>query len=194
MKKTQTLIHAAAVLVLCAMIGCSTVTSVDPIGRPLAVDLSAELTGTWMGAEGNQLQIHCDSAGRLTYAITEWKEDQNKFVLETGDGLLRSIGDWVFFNYVEDHEAEHPTHSFLLLRAMDGQLVIWLPDVEEFRTLVEEQVLNGDVEEGQHAASVVLTGSSEEIAKALENLDLAQLFDWSEPAVVLVRISGAHRN
>ncbi len=190
MMKIQTLIRAAAALVLCTMIGCSTVTSVNPIGRVLEIDLSAELTGTWMGTEGNQLQIHCDSAGHLTYAVTEWKDDQGTFVLETGDGVLRSIGDRVFFNYVEDQEAEHPTHSFLLLHAMDGQLVVWLPNVDEFRKLVEEKVLIGDLEEGSQATNVVLTGSSEEIAKALETLDLAEFFDWSEPAIVLVRTAG----
>lgn len=187
MMKTRLLIRAAATLALCALIGCSTVTSVNPIGRPLETDLSAELTGTWVGTEGNQLQIHCDSAGRLTYAVTEWKEDQGAFVLETGDGVLRSIGDRVFFNYVENHEAEGPTHSFLLLRAMDGQLVVWLPNVDEFLKLVEAKVLIGDLEEDSQANNVVLTGSSEDIATALEDQDLAKLFDWSEPAVVLVR-------
>ena len=190
MKKTQALIRAAAALFVWTLIGCASVTSVNPIGRPLETDLSSELTGTWMGAEGNQLQIHCDSAGNLTYAVTEWKEDQNAFVLETGDGVLRSIGNQVFFNYLEDHEGERPTYSFLLLRVIDGQVVIWAPDVDEFRALVEEQALTGDVEEGSHPASVVLTGSSEEIATTLEGLDLARLFDWSEPAVVLVRMSG----
>jgi len=190
MMKTQTLIRAAGALVLCTLIGCSTVTSVNPIGRPLASDLSAELTGTWMGAEGNQLQIHCDSAGRLTYAVTEWKEDQGAFAIETGDGILTSIGDRVFFNYVENQDADRPTHGFLLLRAMDGQLAVWLPDVDEFQKLVEENVLIGDLEEDSQASNVVLTGSSEEIATALENLDLAGLFDWSEPAVVLVRVRG----
>ncbi len=188
--RTQTLNRAAAALVLCFVIGCSTVTSVNPIGRPLETDLSAELTGTWMGAEGNQLQIQCDSSGKLTYAVTEWKEDQNNFVLETGDGVLKSIGEQVFFNYIENRESERPTYSFLLLRAMDGQLVIWLPDVDRFRTLVEEQVLTGDLEEESQATNVVLTGTSEEIAEAFETLDLAQLFDWSEPAVVLVRLRG----
>ena len=188
MMKTQTLIRAAVALVLCTVVGCSTVTSVNPIGRPLEADLSAELTGTWMGAEGNQLQIHCGSAGRLTYAVTEWKEDQGAFALETGDGILTSIGHRVFFNYIENHEAERPTHSFLLLRAMDGQLVVWLPNVDEFQKLVKEKVLIGDLEEGSQPTNVVLTGTSEEIATALENLDLAVLFDWSEPAVVLVKV------
>jgi len=190
MKKLQALNRLAGPVVLCALIGCSTVTSVNPIGRPPATNLSAELTGTWTGAEGNQLQIHCDSAGHLTYAVTEWKEDQGAFVLETGDGVLRSIGDRVFFNYFEDQEAENPTHSFLLLRATDGQLIVWLPNVDEFRKLVEEKALIGNLEEGSQETNVVLTGSSEEIAKVLENLDLAELFDWSEPAIVLVRTTG----
>jgi hypothetical protein len=190
MIKTQTLIRIAAALVLCTMIGCSTVTSVNPIGRPLENDLSAELTGTWMGAEGNQLQIHCDSTGRLSYAVTEWKDDQGAFVLESGDGTLTSIGNRVFFNYVENREGERPTHSFLLLRAIDGQLIVWLPNVDEFQKLVEEKVLVGDLEEGSQATNVVLTGTSEEIATAFENLDLAKLFDWSEPAFVLVRVRG----
>ncbi|MEN8165774.1 MAG: hypothetical protein ABFS37_16715 [Acidobacteriota bacterium] len=190
MMKTQTLIRAAATLALCTVIGCSTVTSVNPIGRPLVTDLSAELTGTWMGAEGNQLQIHCDSAGDLTYAVTEWKEDQGAFVLETGDGLLTSIGDRVFFNDLEDQAGEPSKYSFLLLRVMDGQLIVWLPNVDAFRKLVEEKVLVGDIEEDSQASNVVLTGSSEEIAKTLETLDLAELFDWSEPAIVLVRTAG----
>lgn len=190
MVKTQTLIRAACTVVLCALFGCSTVTSVNPIGRPLASNLSDELTGTWMGSQGHQLQIHCDSGGALTFAVTEWKEDQGKFALDTGDGVLKSIGDRVFFNFVEDQENEHPTFSFFLVGAMDGQLVVWAPDVDEFRSLVEKQVLIGDVEEGSHSTNVVLTGSSEEIAKVLETLDLAQLFDWSEPTIVLVRIAG----
>lgn len=189
MMKTQTVIRAAAALVFCTLIGCSTVSTVNPFGQPLATDLSAELTGTWMGAEGNQLQIHCDSSGRLTYALTEWKEDQGAFVLESGDGLLTSIGDRVFFNDIEEQEDEASTYGFLLLRVMDGQLIAWLPNVDEFRSLVEGEILEGTIEEEEHSANVVLTGSSEDIANAIESLDLAELFDWSEPAIVLVRMT-----
>ena len=190
MINSQSLARAAAAFSLCTLISCSTVTSINPIGRPFETDLSAELTGSWMGSEGNQLEIHCDRAGKLTFAVTEWKEDQGTFVLETGDGVLRSIGDRVFFNFVENQETERPAYSFLLLRVTDGQLIVWLPDVDQFRTLVEGEKLAGDLEEGSQTTNVVLTGSTEEISKALETLDLAQLFDWSEPAVVLVRIRG----
>ena len=192
MKKIQALIRVAPAVVLCTLIGCSTVTTVSPFGRTLATDLSAELDGTWVGAEGNQLQIHCDGDGRLTYALTEWKEDQGGFVLETGDGVLTSIGDHVFFNDIEDQEGEEAsTYSFLLIRAIDGQLVVWLPNVDEFRSLVEEEILKGTIEEEEHSENIVLTGSSEEIAKAVESLDLAKLFDWSEPAIVLVRMTAS---
>ena len=154
------------------------------------MDLSAELSGTWVGAEGNQLQIHCDKVGHLAYAVTEWKDDQGAFVLEAGDGVLRSIGERIFFNFSENSEAEHPKYSFFLLREMDGQLVVWLPNVDQFRKLVEDQVLAAEVVEGSEATDVVLTGSSEEIASILETLDLADLFDWAEPAIALVRVRG----
>ncbi len=190
MKKDQAFIRVFASVALFGLVGCSTVTSVNPIGRALEMDLSAELSGTWMGAEGNQLQIHCDSAGHLAYAVTEWKDDQGAFVLETGDGVLRSIGERVFFNFIEDPEAERPRYSFLLLREMDGQLVVWLPNIDQFRKLVEDQVLAAEVVEGSEPTNVVLTGSSEEIANILETLDLSDLFDWAEPAIALVRVRG----
>lgn len=189
MKKIQALIRVAPAVVLCTLIGCSTVTTVNPFGQPLETDLSTELSGTWIGAEGNQLRIHCDGDGRLTYALTEWKEDQGGFVLETGDGVLTSIGDHVFLNDIEDKEDEASVYSFLLLRVMDGQLIVWLPNVDEFRSLVEAEILKGTIKEEEHSENVVLTGSSEEIAKAVESLDLAKLFDWSEPAIVLVRMT-----
>jgi hypothetical protein len=190
MMEMQSLVRGVAVVCLCVFAGCSTVTSVNPVGRSPATGLSDELTGTWMGSEGHQLQIHCNTEGVLTFAVTEWKEDQGQFVLETGEGRLKMIGDLVIFNYLENDENETSPYSFLLIRAQDGQLVAWLPDVEAFRALVEEQVLAGNVDEGPHSASVMLTGLSEEIAKVLEDFDCAKLFDWSEPAVVLVRIGG----
>lgn len=188
MRIISALFRIAAALIVCSLIGCSTVTTVHPFGQPIATDLSAELTGTWIGAEGNQLQIHCTREGLLTYAVTEWKEDQEAFVLESGDGVLTAIGDRIFFNDLEEGEDSPSAYSFVLLRVMAGQLVVWLPNVDEFRSLVESATLEGMIEEEEHSANVVLTGSSETITNALESLDLARLFDWSEPAIVLVRL------
>ena len=175
----------ACVLVFLGLGGCSSVSSVNPVGRSLTSDLSGELSGSWMGAEGHQLQIHCDSGGALSFAVTEWKEDEEKFVLDTGEGLLREIGDQIIFNNAED-EGEY---TFFLIRALDGQLVVWSPDVDEFRALVDDEILAGRVEDDDHSTQIILTGTSEEISALIENLDCSKLFDWSEPTTVLVRIN-----
>ena len=176
----------ACLLVFFALAGCSSVSSVHPVGRVLTGDLSEELNGSWMGSEGHQLQIRCDSDGALSFAVAEWKEDQGKFALDTGEGVLREIGDQIVFNYAED-EGEY---AFFLIRAFDGQLIVWSPDVDEFRALVEDESLAGRVEDDEHSTQIILTGTSEEITKAIENLDFSKLFEWSKPAIVLVRITG----
>lgn len=56
-------------------------------------------------------------------------------------------------------------------------------------SLVEKKILKGEVHSEDHSKEVILTGSSQELAKSLKTQDLATLFDWSEPGLVLVRIS-----
>lgn len=175
----------ASLVLVFAFAGCSSVSSVNPVGRMLTGDISAEFNGSWMGSEGHQLQVHCDSAGALVFAVTEWKEDQGKFVLEQGQGVLREIGDQIVFNYAEK-EGEY---AFFLIRAADGQLVVWSPDVDEFRALIEAETLAGRIEDDEHSTQIVLTGTSEEISTLIEKRDLSKLFEWSEPAIVLVRIT-----
>lgn len=186
MKRTQSDLFWAVIGVIFVLSGCSTVTSIQPFGVPFTGDLSAELTGTWMGPEGQQLLVHCDPEGRVAYAVTEWKDQQGAFVLDGGTGSLTSVRDHVFFNGLEDDGSEG--YSFVLLRVSDGQMVVWLPDPPAFQELVEGGVLQGRVEEDSNSRSVVLTDSAETIALVMADRDLATLFDWSKPAIVLVRV------
>jgi len=167
--------------------GCSTVTTVHPIGSALDGSLSEEISGTWMASQGHQLQVHCDKSGNLHFAAVEWKGDPGRFELESGTGVLRSLGDLLIFNYIEDEESG--ISNFVLLRVWDGYMVVWTPDVARFRTLVEEGKLAGVAGNESEYSDVQLTGSSAEITELLGSMDAGVLFTWSEPAIALIRIS-----
>lgn len=186
------LITPARVLYLAALVvsmGCSTVSSIHPIGARISEDLSSEFTGTWTGSSGHQLQLHCDPDGRLSFATLEWKDDAGEFKIESGSGILTRAADQLFFNFIDDPSDEPPRYTFALLRINDQQLIIWLPDVDRFKTEVEKKTLKGEIHEGDQSKEIILTGSSEEIAGSFAKLELSELFDWSKPALVLVRSS-----
>lgn len=174
-------------MLLLVLSACSSVSSVHLVGRPLgedlSKDLSGELKGSWMGPKGNLLLIHCDPEGVLSFASTGWKEDEGKFQLESEKGILRAIKDHLVINIEQDEGA----YDFFLIWVRDDQLAVWSPDVGAFQKLVSDEKLAGRVEEGS-PKQVILTGDSEELAAALEKLEMSKLFEWADPALVLVRI------
>ncbi len=190
MKKTDIGFVMAFAASLLMLPGCANVTSLRPVGRTAESDACNDISGTWSGGGGRQLQIRCTDAGNAVFAVTEWKDDEERFVLESGGGVLRSLEDLIVFNVVVGEEAENTTrdYMFLVLRAGDDRLIGWLPDVDAFAELITGGRLEGTIEDGDYTSGVRLTGDGEKIADVLEADDPAALFDWSHPAVVLVRV------
>ena len=188
--------------VLCGLLagmlitGCSSVMSTRPVGEaPLAL-VSEEWSGTWTDSEGFlEVRVVDPEAGRIEAA---WIETHDSgFELERVEVSLRSGGDAVFANVLEsandDGDAAEtveggagdeaaPLFAFVRVAREGDKLVLWWPEVEAFRELVEAGKLPGKVTDGK---DVVLDQLSSGQLGLLTSDDSASLYDWKDPRVLL---------
>jgi len=181
----------AAVALLSA--SCSTITSVQPIGHPLAADskIPADLTGIWRNDENEVFFVQCLKDGTIYFAAPEWDEEKKHFKLEISNSVVRTLGEYHVINARMDGAGDSPFHPALFVMRPDS-LVMWAGDPEAFLPLVKNEELVGTFEEKEErngrTVSVKLTGDSAKITERLEVKDPVQFFDLKNP-LVLYRIN-----
>ena len=171
-------------VVLLLLPACSSVMVEQPIGDiPLVLD-SEDWEGAWL-LDGDlyMVQIVDSERGELRIAAIETTTDGD-FALETMTLLLRDGGEWILGN-LRDDDWEESGFALAVGKLQDDQLLILLPDVAKFRTLVEAGTLPGRLE----GDSVLLESlDAEQIALILSD-EYGFLFDLDEGIGVATRIS-----
>jgi hypothetical protein len=169
--------------------GCTTVMSTQPVGETPMVLVAEEWEGTRSDTEDFlEMRVIDAEGGRLEAAWIEGREDG--FELERIEVVVRRSGDAIFGNALEEADAEdepggkaeaETLYAFFRL-ARDGEkLVIWWPEADAFRELVESGTLPGRVTEGK---DVVLETLSAEQLALLSSNESAYLYGWKEPGVL----------
>ncbi|MBM4275644.1 MAG: hypothetical protein FJ134_14460 [Deltaproteobacteria bacterium] len=166
-----------AVLIIAAICGCTTVTSVAPVGeRPQ--ELSPEdWAGTWISKEQPiKIRVEEPRQGLLQVAWVEEKGGRLQF--DSYQVELRAAGEWTFGN-VKAKEGPAP-YFWALVKNDEGQIIIWSPDPAQFRKLVQTGVLPGKVDQG---GDVVLEKLTPAHLKAMMSGDRGVCFEWRKPLV-----------
>jgi len=174
-------------LVGLTLAACSGVFSTQPVGREPVTLVAEEWEGTWTDSE-NFLEIRIVDAdsGRLEAAWIERRDGD--FELERVEVLVRREGGAIFGNSLQEpesgegRESEEPRrYAFFRLTRDDGKILIWWPNVDAFKALVEAGTLPGEVTEGN---DVELGPLEPEHLALLAGGASSGLWQWQEPGVL----------
>jgi len=158
---------------------CESVLTTAPIGDTV-VQLSPEQwQGTWLHHEAVVITTVLDKDNGLLQA--SWIEQREDGIdMEVAKGTVRATGDKTFFVARDENQEE----LFLWARVKKGDnyLVMWSPNVEQFKIQIKNGNLPGKVTED----SVVLGELKHEAIEMIDDPS-ANLLDWKNPHV-FVRI------
>lgn len=164
-------------LLLGALIwGCATVSSVEPVGeRPKEISQN-EWGGTWIHKDHSiTTKVLNEQKGLLQVAWVEEKEGELK--LESYEVLIRESGEWIFGNVKRKGDA--PSHYWALMKKEAGQMIIWTPDLSQFRKLVQTGDLRGKVEK----YDIILEKLTPDDLKGILSGNKGVCFEWQNPVV-----------
>lgn len=165
------------VLVVSAICGCTVVASLEPLGERPKEIFQADWDGAWIHKEQPiKIKVADQQKGMLQVAWVE--EKGGRLQLESYQIEMRETGEWTFGN-VKNPEGPAP-YLWALVKNDQGQIIVWMPEVEHFRKLVQTGVLPGKVEKG---GDVVLEKLTPEHLKAMMSEDRGVCFEWQKPLV-----------
>jgi len=171
-----------SVLVLIPVIiflaSCESVMTTQPMGETV-VQLSPEQwQGTWLHQEGGLgiTTVLDKDNGLLQASWIERQEDGVK--MELIKGTVRATGDMTFF--VAEDENQKGLFLWARVKKGDNYLIMWSPNVEQFKILVGDGKLPGKVTEG----GVVLDEIKPETIEMIDDPS-NNLLIWTEPDIFI---------
>jgi len=165
-------------LSLVLLTGCHAVYSTHPVGETPAAVSPDDWEGTWVHKDGAVTVAVLDrERGILDVGWVEKKQERLQF--EHYQVQLRKSGEWLFGN-VQDPD-KPKLYVWARIRNEDGQIIVWVPDVEKTKALVEKGMLPGRVEKKD--GDVVLSAIGTAELKAIISGEKCMIFDWSQPRI-----------
>lgn len=184
-----------SLVVVLVLSGCSTLTSLNPVGTdPLQIEKD-DWEGVWYGGGGDLkivmvcfVMVKNKDKGILRVAfIREHKDEKKKdFVVKKLDIQLRQSKSALFGNfplkdypkdYANDYEISEineESYVWFMIKRSEDSIVIKLPDPHEFEELVKEEKLKGKIEE----KSIVITEPTDKITEFIDSSETDKLFGW----------------
>lgn len=173
--------------ILLLVSGCSSVTSVNPVGEPLAaeqVQLVASIEGVWAN-EDMTVHVKHVGDGKLRLALVKWDQESSQFQVAEMDGLFGMLGDRAILNVQdadEDKPADEREHMFFAVSGVSDQFVVlYVPDSDAFAAAVEAGDLAGEVKQDDNSKTVRLTGDAAAINAWLTPERLRAVFATEHP-------------
>jgi hypothetical protein len=209
-KSCLTVLLVVLVLAAMALGGCNAVLVKEPLGD-VAVSLDpATWQGTWVTDEVVILTTILDGEkGVLQAAWVERGPEGKGANFETVTGMVRQTGDMFFLNIEKEPPEERgtaaatdappvaaavaqapvtgvpvsPEYGWGRIDNNGKRMILWMPDVEQFRQAVRDARLPGTVTGDDD----VVLGPLDPAQFELINSPAGKLLNWSEP-LVFVRI------
>lgn len=164
---------------LVAASGCHSVTSPYLVGsKPAAVNPEI-WNGRWgpecSGEDSLQIEVLDKDMGMLRIVVFNPKEPP-----EEVECYLRTAGDLTFANAKFPKEPGY--HTWLIKNESGKSIILWSPDYDKFKPLVEKGILPGEATGGDISLGLLKSEHLDLIVSEKEGV----LFDWKHP-VVLIR-------
>ena len=158
---------------------CESVLTTEPMGDTVVQLSPEEWQGTWLHHEAVVTTTVLDEdSGLLQAAWIERGEDGSD--MEVSKGTVRATGDKTFF--VTRDEDQNELFHWARVKKGENYLIMWSPNVEQFRILVNDGKLPGEVTE----SGVVLGELKPETIEMIDDPS-ANLLEWKNPDI-FVRI------
>jgi hypothetical protein len=161
--------------------GCQSVASHFPVGEADAVINPEAWTGRWLPIPPDEesaeveIQVLDSEKGFIRISWIEPGDGQ----LQSRNCLLRGSGDWMFANISESAGVEY--YWGRIKNEKGRMLLVWLPDYDKFKMLVENGVLPGETRD----STVYLGRLRPEHLKIIRSGEFGTLFRWDEPVVLM---------
>jgi len=188
----------AFALALALLVGCSTVRSPIPLGDPIEDLRADDWAGRYFISDGEVvLEVDYGEGGALQVQFFErqdadgsWSADRSAPVLIRSlesDDFDTEEASLILVHFPDEQGTLDGPYDLMLLQKLDGQLVVWIPDVDHVARLVTEGALPGEVMNEGGVVRVLLGElSREEVATKMET-SLSAFFDINHP-LALVRL------
>lgn len=156
--------------------GCESVLTTQPIGDTV-VQLSPEQwQGTWLHHDAVFTTTVLDKDKGSLQA--SWIEQSEVGIeMEVAEGTVRATGDMTFF--VTKDKTKELFH-WARVEKGDNYLIMWSPNVEQFKVLINDGRLPGKVTEGG-----VLLGELKPEAIQMIDDPTANLLEWKDPDIFI---------
>lgn len=168
---------------LLALSGCHSVTSPYLVGKQPASINPEMWNGKWgpecSGEDAVQIEVLDKDRGILRATVLNPKDPPE--VVECS--LRTAGGDLNFVNAKMQKEQDY--HPWLVRNEGGKMIILWSPDYDKFKSLVEKGILPGESAGGDISLGLFKPEHLDLITSEKEGV----LFDWKHP-VVLIRLDG----
>ena len=163
--------------VIIFLAGCESVLTTQPMGETV-VQLSPEQwQGTWLHQEFIVTITVLDKDNGLLQA--SWIEQRKDGPhMEVFKGTVRATGDMTFFVAKDENQKE--LFQWARVKKGDNYLIMWSPNVEQFKILIKDGTLPGKVTED----GVLLDELKSETIEMIDDPS-ANLLKWKEPDIFI---------
>ena len=166
---------ACTSIMLC---GCSGVYSSHIIGdKPTNIhETQDEWAGTWMHTDGT-ITVRVQDASNGVLRVGWIENEKDDLICTTANVFLREGGGWTFANFEIPGATNHNRFVWGRILNKHGQMVVWIPDLGEFKSLVKKNIIPGGID-GSDVCLEELTSKHIRLITSKKNRDL---FDWDTP-------------
>ena len=163
--------------VIIFLAGCESVLTTQPMGETVVQLNPEQWQGTWLHHEFIVTTTVLDKDNGLLQA--SWIERREDGIhMEVAKGTVRATGDKTFFVTRDENQKE--LFHWARVKKGDNSLIMWSPNVEQFKILIKNGKLPGEVTED----SVVLGELKPETIKMIDDPS-ANLLNWKEPDIFI---------
>jgi hypothetical protein len=156
------------------------VVALHPVGEKPAVLIPDEWTGSWLVPDG-VLTIRVIDPGKGIIEALFIDDEKKDALLEKYTIHLFKSGDFLFASTKDSDHPDPIRYLWGLMRKDDRRIMIWLPEEDKFRDLVAKGTIPGTSDKDK----VTLGDLKSEQLKLLSSKDAGNLYDWSEPIVLI---------
>lgn len=138
-----------------------------------------QLAGTWQ-IDKQALHVAFTSNGIPWLALVEWSGDD--FEMKKFPVHFTKRNDALYLSMPGDPNREKDGYYFAEIKVDDQGIVLWNPDPDVFKGLIEGGALRGTVEKDTYATTIRLDNSALEILERISTN--AAAFNYKDPLIL----------